>query len=78
LSPRPKMRPQDGGLVTLGVWVMRDDDARMSRDVAVRVRARELTRRRSGCCGSGQATGGISVFFVERKQEICTYTMVGR
>ena len=27
LSPRPKMRPRDGGLVAHGVWAMRIDEA---------------------------------------------------
>lgn len=34
------MRPRDGGLVRHGVWVMRDDAARTSRDAATRRRAR--------------------------------------
>ena len=38
LSPRPEMRPRDGGLVAQGVGAMRVDEA----------------GRRSGCCGSGQ------------------------
>jgi len=34
------MRLRDGGLVTHGVWAMREDAARTSRDAAARRRAR--------------------------------------